>query len=462
MANNRETFNEKPVYTLTEISQSIRSVMTKAYPRPYYIKAEIVRLNYYPHSGHCYPELAEKEGNKIKTQMRAIIWSSQFREINDRFAKLTGEPLKEGINILCLATIEYDVKYGLSLHIQNIEPTYTMGDMIRNKMLVIERLKKENLFDANKKRPLPLIPKRIAVISVETSKGYGDFMITLDRNPYQYKFSCVLFPSILQGEKAIKTITARLDEIKMQQDNFDCVVIIRGGGGDVGLSCYDDYELTSHIAAFPLPIIAGIGHATNVTVSDMVAYQSKITPTDVANFFIERFRSFDEKLEETKVFIRQYATISLQEAKAVLTQLEQGRNSIAAKTIALERSKLQQSDTICKHFSDKIINNEKMNVEHIAHKLNLANSKLIAPQKQQIEHLEKMCQYLSLQLLKKRSEEVDTIENKISLLHPDNILKRGYSITYLNSKVITQKDEVKTKDVIVTKLYDGEITSIVE
>ncbi|MDL2297461.1 exodeoxyribonuclease VII large subunit, partial [Bacteroidales bacterium OttesenSCG-928-E04] len=223
MNTQRETFKDKPIYSLTDISQSLHSVIAKNYPRPYYIKAEIVRLNYYPHSGHCYPELAEKEGNVVKTQMRAIIWASAFREINARFKQITGEPMKEGINILCLATIEYDVKYGLSLHIQNVEPTYTLGDMVKNKLLVIERLKKEGVFTANKEKKLPLIPKHIAVISVETSKGYADFMVTLANNRYNYKFECTLFPSILQGEKAIRTINEKLTEIENARNKFDCV-----------------------------------------------------------------------------------------------------------------------------------------------------------------------------------------------------------------------------------------------
>lgn len=393
MTEQRETFNNKPVYSLTEISKSLRSVIAKTYSRPYYIKAEIVRLNYYPHSGHCYPELAEKEGNEIKTQMRAIIWASQFKEINNRFEKITGEPLKEGINILCLATIEYDVKYGLSLQIQDVEPTYTMGDMIKNKMLVIEQLKKEKIFNANKEKKLVLLPKRIAIISVETSKGYGDFMVTLENNPYHFKFAHTLFPSILQGDKAVITIMARLDEIRSRTEEFDSVVIIRGGGGDVGLSCYDDYRLAAAVATFPLPVIAGIGHSTNITVTDMVAYQSKITPTDVANFFIDRFRKFNETLDEMK-------------------------------------------------------NRIKMNYTGILY-----------PQKEQIDHTKKLINLFLKQIFHRKKEEIKNIEQKIELLHPDHILKRGFSITYLNKKAVISQNELKQGDKIITKFYDGEIES---
>ena len=173
MEKQRETFNDRPVYSLSELTGSIKAVINKTYTRAYYVKAEIIRLNKYPHSGHCYPELVEKEGDKIVTQMRAVIWKTQVEEINAKFLKITGEPLKDNISILCLATIEFSPQYGLALYIQDIEPSYTLGELMKNKMAVIARLKKEGVFGANKRLELPLLPKRIAVISVETSKGYS-------------------------------------------------------------------------------------------------------------------------------------------------------------------------------------------------------------------------------------------------------------------------------------------------
>jgi exodeoxyribonuclease VII large subunit len=174
----------------------------------------------------------------------------------------------------------------LALHIQDIEPIYTLGEMARNKREVIERLKKEQIFLLNKQKKLPLLPQKIAVISVETSKGYSDFMVTLQQNSWNYRFQCTLFPSILQGEKALISMPHQLSEISKRQQEFDCVVIVRGGGGDVGMSCYDDYGLAAAVATFPLPVITGIGHSTNETITDMVAFANKITPTEVAYFLI--------------------------------------------------------------------------------------------------------------------------------------------------------------------------------
>lgn len=483
MENQRETFNDHPIYSLSEIGASLRSVIAKNYPRAYYIKAEIIKLNFYPRSGHCYPELVEKEGTQTKAQMRAIIWAAQYQAINERFRRITGEPLKEGIGILCLATVEFDMKHGLSLFIQDIEPTYTLGEMAKNKLMVIEKLKKEGIFNANKEKKLPLLPQRIAVISVETSKGYSDFMVTLNNNVYGYRFYCQLFPSILQGDKAIITIPAQLIEIKNASAPFDCVVIIRGGGGDVGLSCYDDYRLVSAVANFPLPIIAGIGHSTNETITDMVAFESKITPTDVANFFIERYHNFDKIIEENKSYIFSKASVIIKEEKNKVAQLEYFRNNIAAQFLtrekniinqieskyaslalqitAKERAGITQLENLLLFETKTRINLEKTSISNALNNLKFNFTKIIDPQVKKIENNKQLLHLFSKQLLNKQNVEINNADAKLGLLHPDNILRRGFSITYLNQKSITDSNDVKPKDEIVTKLYKGEIKSVV-
>lgn len=396
IAEQRELFNDRPVYTLSDISKSLQSIISKTYNQPYYIKAEIIKLNYYPRTGHCYPELAEKEDEKIKAQMRAIIWSSQYKTINERFKKITGDIIKEGITILCLASIEYSPQYGLALHIQDIEPTFTLGEMAKSKIAVIERLKKEGIFNANKKMQLPLIPKRIAIISIETSKGYSDFMITLRQNNWNYKFDCQLFPAILQGEKAITTITEQLAVIRSRITEFDCVVIIRGGGGDVGLSCYDHYQLAREVAIFPIPVLSGIGHSTNETVTEMVAYANKITPTEVAYFLIQKFHDFSILIEDFQNFILKTA-------------------------------------------SDRIKNDF----------INMGNNT-------------RLIKLFSKQIIEKQQAIIDNYIKQLELLHPDNILKRGFSITYYKGKVITDSNNLQNEDLIVTQYYKGKTESIIK
>jgi exodeoxyribonuclease VII large subunit len=439
MGKERETFNDRPVYSLSEICGSIKSVINKIYTRAYYVKAEIIRLNRYPYSGHCYPELVEKEGDKIVTQMRGVIWKTQVDAINEKFMKITGEVLKDNIRILCLATIEFSAQYGLALYIQDIEPSYTLGELMKNKMAVIARLKEEGVFEANKRLPLPLLPKRVAVISVETSKGYSDFMVTLKENNWGYCFECKLFPSILQGEKAIGTITSQLDAIAQRQQDFDCVVIIRGGGGDVGLSCYDDYSLAHKVATFPLPIISGIGHSTNESVTDMVSYANKITPTEVAYFLIQQFHNFAIQVEEAQEKMVHFLENFFTREKHLIEQIEHSYQLTAS----------------------RLLSQEKHQIEQLEHRYQLLSKALITQEKSQLENLYKMMLLSAKQLFVIKNKELENLEEKIKLLHPEQVLKRGYSITRLNGKAITDASTVKAGDQLVTTLHQGEVTSVV-
>ncbi len=418
MTTQRDTFNERPVYSLSEISKSIERVIAKNYVKAYYIKAEILKLNYYPHSGHCYPELVEKDNGKIKTQLRAVIWATQFKEINERFIKITGEPLKEDIGILCLATVEYSTQHGLSLHIQDIEPTYTLGELAKNKQEVILRLKKEQLFTANKQKFFPPVPKRIAIISVETSKGYHDFMVTLNQNNWNYKFQCELFPSILQGDKAIISISHQLEMIAIKAHQFDCIVIVRGGGGDVGMSCYDDYQLASKVASSPLPVITGIGHSTNDTVTDMVAFQNKITPTEVAYFLIQQFHNFSIQLEDLQ-------------AKIVKGTLE-------------------------------ILKDQDFFFSQIGSTMKLTFEKWNSKKKKELDQTIQTIKLSSNRLIDKQIHFLQQADTKMELLHPDNVMKRGYSITYWNGKAIKNGSEVPDNAEIITHLHQGKLISTIK
>jgi len=414
----RDTFHDRPIYALSEITKSIESIIAKNYNRAYYIKTEILKLNHYPHSGHCYPELVEKENGKIKTQLRGVIWAAQFRSINERFVAITGEPLKEDIAILCLATIEFSGQHGLNLHIQDIEPLYTLGEMARHKREVIEKLKREQIFLLNKQKRLPLVPQRIAIISVETSKGYSDFMVILQQNSWNYRFQCTLFPTILQGDRALIAMPHRLAEIAKRQHEFDCVVIVRGGGGDAGISCYDHYDLAAAVANFPIPVITGIGHSTNETVTDMVAFANKITPTEVAYFLIQQFHNFSVQVEESRDKFVKIISEQLQERNLYFSKIHQ-----------------QIMMLISKYNFQK-----EKEISNFAQRLKTG----------------------TLQYLFKKQNFLQQLQTKIELLHPENILKRGYSITMKNGKALRQVDDVSEGEMIVTKFWKGEVESVVK
>ena len=412
------SFNDKPVYTLTQVGQSIQSMIERTYKHPYYIQAEMIKLNRYPRSGHCFPELVEKEENRVKAQMRAVIWRNDFERINENFVRMTGEPLKDGITILCLATIQYSPQYGMALFIQNIEPAFTLGEMARNRLQTIARLKQEGVFEANKLLEMPLVPQRVAVISIETSKGYSDFMVTLQGNKQGYQFDTELFPSLLQGDKAVDTMLQQLNLIEKRKEEFDCVAIIRGGGGDVGLSCYDQYALAQRVATFPLPVLSGIGHSTNETITEMVSFANKITPTEVAYFLISRFAEFEQRLDDLGIALVQSVRWMLERENASLAQCEADfrlsfHRRLAAEQFALDKAR-----------SDIYI--------------------------------------YSKQLLTAAGTRFAHFEEKMQLLDPANILRRGFSITMLNGKPVTDAAQLPEGTVIETTLYEGSVKSVVQ
>ena len=209
-----EIVDDKQVFTLYEVASSIRKTLAERYKSSFWIKTEINKLNIYAKSGHCFPELVDKKDGKIEAEMRATIWKADFERINANFKKLVKEPLKDGIKVLMKATISYDPKYGLSLFIQDIDPSFSLGELEKEKKETISKLQQDGLFGKNQLLPIALLPKRIAIISVDTSKGYSDFIKVIDQNIFGYRFFHMLFPAVLQGEASIASITRQLKNIK--------------------------------------------------------------------------------------------------------------------------------------------------------------------------------------------------------------------------------------------------------
>ena len=458
----QETFNGKSVYTLTQVGQSIQSMIERTYKYPYYIKAEMVKLNLYARTGHCYPELVEKDGQRVKAQMRAVIWADQYDRINQRFIQITGEPMKDGITILCLATIQYSPQYGLALHIQDIEPTFTLGEMARIRLETIARLKKEGVFDANKRTKMPLLPKRVAVISIETSKGYSDFTITLNGNAAGYRFETTLFPSLLQGEKAIGTMLEQLDRIEQRKDDFDCVAIIRGGGGDVGLGCYDNYELARRVATFPLPILSGIGHSTNETITESVSYANKITPTEVAYFLIGRFTDFDNKVIEYQNFITNQTLAILQEAKERTAQYESRLQIVGSRMLSRETSRLHELQNLLQLSGRKLLDTHRQLLSDATITVRDFARDTVGSGQSQLELLQSKMRLYAKQHLENRRTELSHYSEKLELLAPANILRRGFSITRHNGKAVSNATDLRPGDTVETTFMEGTRTMKVQ
>ena len=413
-----EKLVDKTLYSLKEVADSIQKSISDRYQGSYWIKAEMAKLNQYPHSGHCYPDLVEKKEEKVIAQMRGNLWVDDYYRISRFFLQVTNEPLRDGINILFEAQVKFHPVHGLALRIIDIDPHYTLGEMAREKQETIRKLKEENLFDTNKKLPFPFLPKRVAVISVETSKGYSDFTNKIDQNPWGYKFFYMLFPSLLQGEKAVDSIINQLSRIKRVAPHFDVVTIIRGGGGDVGLSCYDNYRLAREIALFPLPVLTGIGHATNETIVEMLSYKNSITPTDLADYLIQKFHDFSLPVKENQQKLIMQASMLIEN----------------------ENKKFYENIRVFRYVTRQLL------TQHMTGILTIANSFKM--------HLG--------QFFTEKGKDLHGLQEKARLLDPANVLKRGYSITYFKGSVLTKSRAVKKSDRIITKLHEGEIESIVD
>lgn len=282
--------NEK-VFSLKEVASSVKRTLNARYGSSFWVKAEMIKLNHYPYSGHAFPDLIEKQDDVIVAQMRAVIWSADFKRIKDKFRSCGLSDLTDGITILFRASILFDEFYGLSLRIIDIDTSFTLGEMEKQRMLCIERLKAEGIYSLNSSLSLPAVPKRFAIVSVGSSKGYNDFMQIVRKHSSRFAIFTHLFPSLLQGEGAINSISEALDRINDVADCFDAVLIIRGGGGDVGLNCYNHYNLCRAVALCKLPVLTGIGHASNQTVAEQIAWRNFITPTDLADFLFSGFNN---------------------------------------------------------------------------------------------------------------------------------------------------------------------------
>ena len=282
--------NEK-VFSLKEVASSVKRTLNARYGSSFWVKAEMIKLNHYPYSGHAFPDLIEKQDDVIVAQMRAVIWSADFKRIKDKFRSCGLADLSDGITILFRASILFDEFYGLSLRIIDIDTSFTLGEMEKQRMLCIERLKAEGIYSLNSSLSLPAVPKRFAIVSVGSSKGYNDFMQIVRKHSSRFAIFTHLFPSLLQGEGAINSISEALDRINDAADCFDAVLIIRGGGGDVGLNCYNHYNLCRAVALCKLPVLTGIGHASNQTVAEQIAWRNFITPTDLADFLFSGFNN---------------------------------------------------------------------------------------------------------------------------------------------------------------------------
>lgn len=401
--------------TLQQLNQQVASVIHATFDEPVWITAELSDVRV-ANNGHCYMQLVEKDPKRgtMLAFANAHIWTNRWWLIRDSFQQQTGQAFQSGLKVMLLVEVTMHEAYGYSLNILDVDPTYTLGEMARRRMEILAQLKQDGVIDMNRELPFPALPQRIAIISAEGAAGYGDFCHQLHDNEWGLCFYTHLFPAIMQGQQTESSVISALERIALNEDLFDVVVIIRGGGASADLASFDSYELALNIANFPLPVITGIGHDRDQTVLDHVAHTSVKTPTAAAALLID--------------------------------------------TLSQQLSTLQQ-------LQEDIIDNTRGRIEReqlrLHRMINLVRGTHIALG-QQINRLTltaERIKFLSTQRLQNDQQKLSYIERTIQMAQPDNLLKRGFSITRINGHAVRSVSEVHPGAELQIQTADGVITA---
>lgn len=407
---------EEQTISLYELNNLVKQALRRHLPDTYWIEAELsdVRSNY---SGHCYLEFVQKDasGNTLIAKARGTIWSNVYKMLKPYFEEETGQAFASGIKVRVCVSVEFHELYGHSLTVVDIDPTYTVGDMVRKRREILRRLEEEGVLDLNKELDFPMLPQRIAVISSATAAGYGDFCNQLERNPYGLVFYPKLFPAIMQGERVEESIIAALDRIYAEMEHWDAVAIIRGGGATSDLSGFDSYDLAANCAQFPLPIITGIGHERDDTVIDSVVHTRVKTPTAAAEFLISC-------MYESALMLEDYTN-----------------RIIGGVEVRMER--------------------EKHRLERLTERIPMTTNMYLQRGHFKIETIWQRLETALQHKMIKETHRLSLLEHRVMAASPEHLLKKGYSITMLNGKAVTDASTLKKGDRIVTMLHRGKIES---
>jgi len=405
-------------YSLFELNEHIRRIVTLNFPTGLWISCEIAQVN--ESRGHYYFNLIEKDetDGTIIAKSDAVLWQRTYRSLRRKVGKTMDSLLQNGITVLLKVKVDFHERYGLQLTVEDIDPVYTMGKLEQQRLETIAALQSQGLLIPNRELFLPKVIQRIAIISSATAAGYKDFQEQLTKNVYQYKFHCTLLPAAMQGQNAVPEITNQLEKIALNHDRYDCVVLVRGGGARLDLMAFDQLELCEKIAVCPLPILVGIGHEIDETVTDLVAHKSLKTPTAAAAFIIENNLHFESELIDTQQWIQQTIGDRLTTEEQRLREFEQFL-SIQPQNLLLQNTRM---------------------LDYLGEEL----PRLIT---QQVGHA---------------SQELNQIEQVVGLLNPAAVLARGYSLTMKDGELIRSVNEVEKGDQLSTKFRDGKVDSVVE
>lgn len=403
--------------TLRELQRRVKSALEGQFALPVWVSAEIseIKVNY---SGHCYLELVEKGGdNGVPTaQARAVVWRSHYPRISGYFEAETGQRLASGIRILTKVLVTYHELYGFSLQITDIDPSYTLGDMERQRQQTITQLQQDGVWDMNREAPMPAVVQRIAIVSSANAAGYQDFRKELEKSPY--RFSLTLFDAFMQGAAAEESIVEALCSVAGQLEKFDAVVLIRGGGSASDLNCFNAYRLCAHVAQFPLPVVTGIGHDKDTSVADMVAHTALKTPTAVAGWLVERMAEVDGWLD--------YAALQLHD-----------------------------TTTAAMHASE-------VRLERLSGEVRRLSGELLTRQTLRLEHFAALLPEATRDFLTRQNVRLGNAAELIAGRSPERILRLGFAVVRTGGKAVTSAGAVAEGEQVEIEVSDGRINAIVK
>ena len=405
-------------YSLSELGKCIKMTLKTAFAEPVWVRAEISEMHENV-SGHCYLDLIEKadDTDVLVAKQKATIWAFTYRMLKPYFESETGATLRAGMKVLLLCEVEFHEVYGVSLNVRDIDPAFTVGEMAVRRAEIIRRLTDEGIVDMNKQLPLPPVPQRVAVISSASAAGFGDFCDQLHHNPFGYVFYTKLFPATMQGAQTEQSVVAALDKICDFIDNFDVVVIIRGGGATSDLVAFDNYNLALHCAQFPLPIISGIGHQRDESVVDLVAHTRVKTPTAAAEFLVARINDFEKNIDE----MAQNVAFSAREV--VHDELLRLQQRIAR--LGVVQRVCVRHDAALQHLTMRLRNAAKMAISS-------------------------------------EEKRMALVEKSIEYADPATLLQRGFTLTTKHGKIVKSVCDVAPGDIVTTHLADGAFTAMVQ
>lgn len=423
--------------TLSQLQARIRDALCREFTAPLWITAEISELKVNCRSGHCYIQLVEKGGRNgvPQAQASAVIWAGQYGMLSSYFRGATGEELAAGMKVLLGVVVAYHELYGLSLRIVDIDPMYTLGDMEQQRLRTIAQLKEDGVYDLNRELGIPRVPQRIAVVSSPQAAGYRDFMKEIEASAYL--FDTVLFGAVMQGHGAEDSIIEALGAVAERDGEFDVVVIIRGGGSQSDLSFLNSYLLSFHIAQFPIPVIAGLGHDKDQSVIDMVAAMSLKTPTAVAAFLVDRVAEFDARLG----------------------LLGDEIGSLASRILVRESKDVNMYGTLLRERMAGVGTRLEWRLRSLGESVRSAARRVSNTERARLDNLGALAKERVSRVLSGACAEVEQAERLLAVSDPRQVLSRGFAIVRAGGKALTDASAAAAGERLDITLYNGTLTA---